>query len=406
MRSELVETSVAELLAQPLRNGLTRPKRVRGSGVPMVNMGELFAHRRIGDVEMERVPLHDRHPERDLLEPRDLLFARQSIVAEGAGKVSLFLGAGEPATFESHLIRARIDRTRANPDWLFYFFESPQGRARVRSIVTQVAAAGIRGSDLAGLLVPCPDLHQQREVAAVLSALDDKIDSNRRVAGLLEGIASAEFDARFRDFAGDNWRTGTLGEIATVHRAFVKGEDTAPYIGLDLMPRASTVLTEWLIEDAPSGQAATFERGDLLFGKLRPYFRKAGVAPIDGRCSTEILVLRPSRPEYYGILLGHVTSDRFFERCEAISRGTRMPRAEWKDASSLEIAVPPIEAAAEFTGLVKTLYKQIVALTHESRTLAAVRDALLPKLVSGDIRVPDTPDPEEVIGLAPERTLA
>jgi len=83
-----------------------------------------------------------------------------------------------------------------------------------------------------------------------------------------------------------------------------------------------------------------------------------------------------------------------------------MPRAEWRDASTLEIAVPPAEVAAEFSQFVRTLYSQIVALTHQSRTLAALRDALLPKLISGAIRVPDTADPDEVIGPAAEDAAA
>src|SRR5688572_730830 len=92
------EVAFGDLLAQPLRNGLTRPKRVRGDGVRMVNMGELFANRRIGNIAMERVPLNAKNPERDLLEDYDLLFARQSIVAKGAGKVSIFVGADGPVT--------------------------------------------------------------------------------------------------------------------------------------------------------------------------------------------------------------------------------------------------------------------------------------------------------------------
>jgi len=83
-----------------------------------------------------------------------------------------------------------------------------------------------------------------------------------------------------------------------------------------------------------------------------------------------------------------------------------MPRAEWKDASTFEIAMPPVEVAAEFSQFVRTLYSQIVALTHQSRTLVAVRDVLLPKLISGEIRVPDTADPEEVIGPAAEDAAA
>jgi type I restriction enzyme S subunit len=83
-----------------------------------------------------------------------------------------------------------------------------------------------------------------------------------------------------------------------------------------------------------------------------------------------------------------------------------MPRAEWRDAGQLPIAVPPTDVAAEFTKMTRSIYAQIRALTHESRALTAIRDALLPKLVSGQIRVPDTADPEEVIGPVAEEVAA
>lgn len=164
------------------------------------------------------------------------------------------------------------------------------------------------------------------------------------------------------------------------------------------MPRGSTILDEWKFDDAPRGQSTTFKRGDILFGKLRPYFRKVGVAPIDGRCSTEIVVLEPRQPEFFGFVLQHLASQRFIDHCVAVSTGTRMPRAEWKVAGGYVVQVPPLADLAEFNRLVSTAYGKISALLHQGRTLAAIRDVLLPKLITGELRVPGTADPEEVIG--------
>jgi type I restriction enzyme S subunit len=172
------------------------------------------------------------------------------------------------------------------------------------------------------------------------------------------------------------------------------------------MPRGSTVLNQWATNDAPSGQAATFGEGDILFGKLRPYFRKVGVAPIIGRCSTEILVLRPVDPELYGVLLGHVASQKFIDHCTTVSRGTKMPRAEWRDAGTFRIAVPPVAVARKFSDLTRDAYARIKGMIFELRTLREIRDALLPRLISGEILVPDTNDPEEVIGPAAEELTA
>jgi type I restriction enzyme S subunit len=378
----------------------------------MVNMGELFAHRRIGHIEMERVPLNERRPERDVLQPLDLLFARQSLVAEGAGKACIFLGTGEPVTFESHLIRARINPAKADPMWLFYYFESPEGRGRMRSIVNQVAAAGIRGSDLSRLSIPCPDLTVQRRSAVILRSIDDKIDSNRRMGSLIQQVVATLFQGRFIDpfplsshdaIKPDDWSWAVLGELLSQHRELITGDTGLPYIGLSEMPRCSTILSAWLSEKAPSGQANRFGRGDILFGKLRPYFRKVGVALIDGRCSLEILVLRPRDKRYWGFALGHAASQAFIDHCVAVSRGTRMPRAEWRDAGSFPVRVPPPKAAEEHTEIARDLYAKISGLVMESRTLASVRDALLPKLVSGEIRVSDATDPNKAIGAAAEK---
>ena len=190
-----------ELFAESARNGLTRPKAVRGSGVKMVNMGELFAHPRLFNVPMDRVPLSQSEAERLLLEDGDVLFARQSLVLKGAGKCSIFLRDDEPVTFESHVARVRLDPKKAHPGYYFYYLQSYHGRSAIRSIVEQGAgASGIRGSDLATLEVLWRPLSEQRAIAHILGTLDDKIELNRRANETLEAVARALFKSWFVDF--------------------------------------------------------------------------------------------------------------------------------------------------------------------------------------------------------------
>ena len=166
----------------------------------MINMGELFGHSKIGDIDMERVPLSDKEAENYLLEPFDLLFARQSLVASGAGQCSIFLGAAEPVTWEGHIIRARLDPDIASPVFYYYLFSSQLGKNIIGTIVEQVAAAGIRGSDLIELEVPYLPLAEQRAIAHMLGSLDDKIEANRRQNETLEATARAIFKSWFVDF--------------------------------------------------------------------------------------------------------------------------------------------------------------------------------------------------------------
>src|SRR6185436_645217 len=179
-----------ELFAQGTRNGLTRPKAVRGTGVKMINMGELFAYPRLRNAPMERVPLSDAEAERFCLEPGDLLFARQSLVLEGAGKCSIFLNDDEPVTFESHVTRVRLDPRQADPRFYFYYLQSHHGQAAIRSIVEQGAgASGIRGSDLERLRVLWRPVPEQHAIAHILGTLEDKIELSRRMNETLEAMA-------------------------------------------------------------------------------------------------------------------------------------------------------------------------------------------------------------------------
>ena len=119
------------------------------------------------------------------LEPGDLLFARQSLVASGAGKCSIVLEVGEITTFESHIIRVRLDKKQVNPLFYYYYFDSFEGFKKVQPLVTQVAAAGIRGSELARISLPVPPLQEQKKIATILKACDDEIDLLKRKAAAL-----------------------------------------------------------------------------------------------------------------------------------------------------------------------------------------------------------------------------
>lgn len=344
----------------------------------------------------------------------DLILCREAPVGPVAR-----VPAHPPVCLGQRTVLLRANPEIIDPRYLMYALLAPTTQSVLRAMSEGSTVPHLNVADVRRFPIEVPSRAEQERVADVLCAMDDKVDSNRRLASLLEQLAATVFRARFVDFVGveefeeseigpipRGWVPGILADVAEVHRQLLNGASDQPYIGLDLMPRGSTILTEWRTEDAPTGQAARFEEGDILFGKLRPYFKKVGVAPIAGRCSTEILVLRPRAAEHYAVLLGHVASQRFIDHCVAVSRGTRMPRAEWKDAAGFAIAIPPTNASREFSEVVRRVYAMIRGLTHESRVLAEIRDALLPKLIAGEIRVPDTADPDEVIGPAAEHVAA
>ncbi len=96
--------------------------------------------------------------------------------------------------------------------------------------------------------------------------------------------------------------------------------------------------------------------------------------------------------EWFGFVLGHVSSVEPMSHTNAASTGTKMPRASWNDIARFEVALPPESLADEFTDLIRPIIDRIIANIHESPTLAELRDALLPKLLSGQLPVPGHED--------------
>jgi type I restriction enzyme S subunit len=160
-----------------------------------------------------------------------------------------------------------------------------------------------------------------------------------------------------------------------------------PYIALEHMPRRCIALSDWSVADGLESNKFEFRKGEILFGKLRPYFHKVGVAPVDGVCSTDIVVVAPRLAHWFAFVLGVVSSDEFVEYTNAGSTGTKMPRTSWAEMARYDIALPPKAVAQAFTERVRPGVDRIIAAIHESRFLAALRDALLPKLISGELRV-------------------
>ena len=162
MESEWNEYKFEELLSEPVRNGIYKKKEFHGRGVRIVNMGELFGHSRLYDIQMKRVELTDKEIPKVLIETGDLLFARRSLTAEGAGKCSIVKEVQEPTTFESSIIRARPEPSLVSSDFLYYFFSSPVGKYLIGTILRQVAVSGITGTDLKNLPIPTPPPPEQK----------------------------------------------------------------------------------------------------------------------------------------------------------------------------------------------------------------------------------------------------
>jgi type I restriction enzyme S subunit len=239
-------------------------------------------------------------------------------------------------------------------------------------------------------------------IASILSSLDDKIELNLQMNKTLEAIAQAIFkewfvDFRFPGFDGvlvdglpKGWKKGELMDICSNIKNQYNPKSTivdSNYVGLEHIPRKNISLLTWGHSSEIDSQKSKFMIDDVLFGKLRPYFHKVVIAPFSGICSTDILVIRAKENhcKYYSLL--HLSSNECIQYANSYSDGTRMPRVNWSSLSKFPVTVPTEKVLLQFQNIVNPFIKRIKTNIFENITLIQLRDTLLPKLMTGKIKV-------------------
>lgn len=341
-----------------------------------------------------------------------------------------------PARVNQHVAIVRSDPAELLPLFVRYFLVSPIQQDHMLKLASSGAT---RNALTKGMIedfsIPKPDIDIQRVIAKMLGDLDDKIELLREMNQTLEDIARAVFQAWFVDFEpvrakaegassfqgmpqdlfdtlpdkfepSENgeipagWKVERLSSIVEHPRRAANPNEidsTTPYIGLEHMPRRSITLGEWETAEKVSSNKHRFERHEILYGKLRPNFHKVGVVFVDGVCSTDIVVLRPLREEFFGVALACASSDNFVAHNVVASDGTKMPRTNWEIIGRYEFCLPPLDApiVSYFDEFIRSIVNKLEANVFESSTLASLRDTLLPKLISGELEAPSL----EALGL-------
>jgi len=238
---------------------------------------------------------------------------------------------------------------------------------------------------LANIPVCRPPASEQQRIAGVLGALDDLIETNRQQISRLREVAQAYFESVARD--GD---AVTFGDVAQPVRQGVSRDRLSagtPYLGLEHFGTDGSGIAGVGDAGTVESNKSRFTAGDVLYGKLRPYFRKYDRPGFDGVCSTEIWVLRGVEPYASAIVAALVAQPEFTEFAMQGSGGTRMPRADWRHVASMPVVVPLREQLHEVEPRLDALWRAGVDLQKEVTELTRARDELLPLLISGMVRV-------------------
>lgn len=295
------------------------------------------------------------------------------------------------------------DEKKADARFVKYLFDATIQK-HVKQFTQGAAQDNLSQEKLLSIEFKVPGVTEQAKIADILSAYDDLIENNRRRMALLEDAARQlyrEWFVRLR-FPGhehtpitngvpEGWERKTLGEICEEVRESVQPdalEPDTPYIGLEHMPRRSISLSEWGKAEQVTSSKHRFREGEILFGKIRPYFHKVGIAFVDGVASSDAIVIRPNAEKLRGIVLMTVSSDPFVAvTSQTMREGSKMPRADWKQMREYTVPLPPDGLLSDFESVIQDITEQLKTLTFSIQKLRAARDLLLPRLMSGEIAV-------------------
>lgn len=226
--------------------------------------------------------------------------------------------------------------------------------------------------------IPLPPQDILERIAGILGSLDDKIEANTRLIQAMDSYKSTLFQAHL--CSESEGETIKVSDVATLIRKNIVASDideSMNYVALEHIPRHSLYSHEWTNSEGVMSNKSGFKVGDILFGKLRPYFHKVSIAAVDGIASTDILVLRP-KPEFEVLAQSLLSSEDLIEYATQVSSGTRMPRASWKDIMNYEVTVKNVEILQESLSGFDTYSR---ALIHENKVLTETRDALVKRLI-------------------------
>jgi type I restriction enzyme S subunit len=252
-----------------------------------------------------------------------------------------------------------------------------------------------------------PSLPTQRKIASILSTYDRLIENNTRRIKILEEMAQKLYHEWLVNFRFPNhenvkmveselglipegWQVKRLGDIAQEVRRGVNPnlvDPETPYFGLEHLPRKSIALSDWGKASDIQSTKLAFKKGEILFGKIRPYFHKVGVAPVDGICSSDAIVIQPKNSKYFAVVLSCVSSEDFVNHATQTSQGTKMPRANWDVLTKYPVILPTSNLLNQFNEFINNAVQEIQNLVLKNINLRKTRDLLLPKLISGEIEV-------------------
>jgi len=409
-------------------SGLSKPQSEFGSGHPFLSFKDVFYNSAVPKQLTELVQSTEQEQARCSVMRGDVFLTRTSETMDELGMSSVALADFPGATFNGFTKRLRPKLELIVPGFARYFFRSPKFRAAVNSMSTMSTRASLNNEMLERLTITFPEWAEQEAIAHILGTLDDKIELNRKMNETLEGMARALFQSWFVDFdpvrakseGGDpglpshvadlfpdrfedsslgpipaGWRVGTLSDFALLNPESWS-KQTRPqrmqYVDLSNVKWGRIEeRVEYAIAEAPSRAQRVLKPGDTIVGTVRPGNGSFAFISENGLTgSTGFAVLRPIEAAYTEFIYLAATAPENIDRLAHIADGGAYPAVRPEVVALQRIVLPSKGVLSCFSKVCAPLFRLMSENERESTSLTAMRDSLLPKLISGELRVNNT----------------
>ena len=319
------------------------------------------------------------------VKPQDILL---NITGDSVARVCTVDPRALPARVNQHVAIIRPDENRVLSSYILYFLQM------IKPYLLQIAAGGatrnaLTKSMIENLELEVPDILSQKKIVSVLDDIQGKIRDNNEINKNLSDLLQAIYQKQFGEVSlGAN--QGILSDICSYSKEKVAVSE------LNVNTYFST--ENMLPEKAGSTKATSLQttlqttacrKGDTLISNIRPYFKKIVYCEDMCGCSTDVLCFTPVQSQYAAYLFSTLYTDKFFAFMVAGSKGTKMPRGDKQQIMTYPVILPAENELEEFNAIAFPVLEQLNSNKAENKRLSALRDALLPKLMSGELDVSD-----------------
>ncbi len=342
--------------------------------------------------------------------PGDILISCSGTI----GEVSIIKEEDLKGIISQALLLLRPKKEVVTPEFLLYFFRTPQGHNSITSRSSGSVQVNIARRDVIEQIpLYLPHRKMQNRIVSILKSLDDKIEVNRRINENLEQQAQALFKSWFVDFEPfrdqpfveselgmipKEWRVGTIGELCSLVSGFAFQSCTYVDKGLYRLVTIKNVQDGYLnsdgavcLNEVPSRMPihCLLKIGDILLSLTGNVGRCCFVNEKRLLLNQRVAKIIPNKDSFWGYIYTFFRNEDIKTLLMSIAKGTAQANLSPVETLKLTTIVPTNEVIEKFSKIVNSLYEEFIKNTIESRRLAQLRDTLLPRLMSGKIKVGD-----------------